>query len=181
MNQFNGPEARYRNAAHYHAGIVNQIEDGSDRDNIGKLYQISFDNKVPFSDDLISTSMMMDVKTHQIDESEKDFKKVRVNLSKIRKMQHNNVNELTMMKRILLVMIENKKEILHKLSKGDKELEIMAEGLENLSKDPDIVSYYNEQKLNESARKMYLEAARKEATESGRASEYEEGHNLIRV
>ena len=81
MNQFNGPGTRYRNVAHYHAGIVNQIEDGSDRNSIGKLYQISFDNKVPFSDDLISTSMMMDVKTHQIDESEKDFKKVRVNLS----------------------------------------------------------------------------------------------------
>jgi len=80
MNQFNGPGTRFRNAAHYHAGIVNQIEAGSDEKNKGKLYQISFDNKVPFSDDLVSKIMMMDIKTHQIDDSEKFFQKVKVNL-----------------------------------------------------------------------------------------------------
>jgi len=165
MNQFNGPGTRFRNSAHYHFGIVNKIETGSNEKNIGRLYQISFDNKVPFSDDLVSRVMMMDIKTHQIDDSEKYFQKVKVNLSKIRKLRYNDVNELTRLEKILLVIMENKKEILHKLSKGDKELEIMVKEIERLSKDPDIVSYFNEQKIEEMARRMDIEAEVEEAVE----------------
>lgn len=128
---------------------------------------------------------MMDTKKHQIDESEKDFKKIRVNLSKIRKLRYNDIEELTRLEKILLIMAENKKKKLHELSKGDKELKITVKKLEDLSKDPDIVSYYNEQKLEEIARQMDLEAARKEATKygyedgykSGRTSGFEEGHS----
>ena len=106
---------------------------------------------------------MMDIKTHQIDDSEKFFQKVKVNLSKMRKLRYNDVNELTRMERILLIMIENKKKILHELSEGDEELEIMVKELEKLSKDPDIVSYYNEKKLEEMARRMDMEAEVNEA------------------
>ena len=161
-NQFNDPKTRFRNSAHYHAGIVNQIKRNSNENSIGKVYQISFDYKVPFSDELVSNIMMMDMKTHQIDESEKNFQKIKVNLSKIRKLRYNDVSKLSKLEKILLIMTENKKITLHEIAKGDKELEVMVGKLEDLSKDPDVMSYYDEQKLEEMGQRLNLEEAREE-------------------
>ena len=171
MNNYNRASTRFRNSAHYHAGIVNQIERATDIENLGRVIQISFDNEVPFSEDLISIIMMMDIKTHQIDDSEKNFKKYRINLSKVRKLRY-NVNELSRFKRILLIMTEKKKSKLREIAKGDKELEYMVKKLEKISKNPDFINYYNEETLDKIGRQLDI----REATTSGFKEGLEKGH-----
>ena len=174
MNNYNRASTRFRNSAHYHAGIVNQIERATDIENLGKVIQISFDNEAPFSDDLISTIMMMDIKTHQIDNSERNFKKYRINLSKVRKLGY-NVDKLSRFKKILLIMTEKKKSKLRELAKGDKELEYMVKKLEKISKNPDFVSYYNEETLDKIGRQLDIEEATTSGFKEGRTSGFEDG------
>ena len=161
MNQFNDRENQFRNMVHYHESIVKSIPSSSKRKDIGKVIQISFDNKNPISDDLISVIMMMDIKNHQIDSSEVNFKKYKVNLPKVRKMMYNEDKE-TRFIRILLMIVETKKEKLRKLAKGDADLEKMVKKMENLSEDPRYIRLLTDEEIREFAHGVDLKEAKDE-------------------
>jgi len=55
----------------------------------------------------------------------------------------------------------------------------MVKELEKLSKDPDIVSYYNEQKLEEMARRMDIEAEVEEAVQEAVKDAVEENTKKV--
>ena len=170
MNKFNDSENKFRNAAHYHESIVKKLQRAKSKKDIGKVYQISFDVKNPISESLISIIMMMDIKTHLIDPSEANFKKYLINVSKITKMGY-NINKLSRFEKILLMLSETKKESLRKIAKGDKELEDMEKEIERLSKDPETVSYINDETLRKIAYEIDIENAEKKGHSSG----YSEG------
>ncbi len=173
MNRFNDLENRFRNMAHFHESIVKKLERAKGKNDMGKVIQISFDGKVPYSNNLISKIMMMDIDNHQIDESESNFIKYRINLPKLQKMDYNeDVTKLSRLERILLIMTETKKKELWKLAKGDKELETMVKKIEKMSKDPKMVSYINDENLRKIAYEMDMEESNKKGHESG----YSEGH-----
>ena len=180
MNKFNDSENKFRNAAHYHESIVKKLQRAKSKKDIGKVYQISFDVKNPLSESLISIIMMMDIKTHLIDPSESNFKKYLINVSKITKMGY-NVNKLSRFEKILLMLSETKKESLRKIAKGDKELEDMEKEIERLSKDPETVSYINDETLRKIAYEIDMENAEKKGHSSGytegHSSGYTEGHS----
>ncbi|MBR2840332.1 MAG: hypothetical protein IKF01_00510 [Bacilli bacterium] len=170
MNQFNDRETRFRNSAHFHESIVKKLERAKTKEDIGRVIQISFDVKIGYLSDLISSIMMMDLKRHIIDSSEENFIKYKINLSKLRKIDY-NVSKLSRFERILLIMMESKKSKLKSLAKGDKELEFMVKKIEDMSKDPNMVRYIKDENLRRIAYEMDMEESNKKGHESG----YSEG------
>ena len=176
MNQFNDRETRFRNSAHFHESIIKKLERAKKKEDIGRVIQISFDGKVGYSSDLISSIMMMDLKSHIIDSSEENFIKYKINLSKLRKIDY-NVSKLSRFERILLIMMENKKRKLKSLAKGDKELETMVKKIEDMSKDPNMVRYIKDENLRRIAYEMDMEESNKKGHETG----YSEGHEQAKI
>jgi len=116
----------------------------------------------------------MDIKYHLIDEAEKNFIKYNINLPKIKKLRY-NIDNISRLEKILLIMTENKKEILHEISKGDKELENMVKKIEKLSEDPKFVSYYDEEVLDKIGRELDIEEAENKGHDSGFIEGQKEG------
>ena len=139
MNKENGTDTRFRNSAHYHSLIVDSIKQADTYNDQRAVIQINFDNKRPFSKELISEIMLVDILTGKVEEE--NYKKYRINLSKVRQKSYNK-SEITRFERILLVMQEKSKEKLKSLAKGDKEIEKMEEKIEKMSKDPKYVSLF---------------------------------------
>ena len=172
MNQSNYDSTKFRNTIHFHEGIVKNTKVADNYNDMGRVLQISFDNERPYSNELISTVMMMDVKNHIIDKAEEYFIKYYINLPKVRKLRY-NINELSRLEKILLIITEKKKDILREISKGDKELELMVKKIEKLSEDPYLVSYFDEEKIEKIGKEMDIERAKEEGHSSG----YSEGHS----
>ncbi|MBR2840851.1 MAG: hypothetical protein IKF01_03160 [Bacilli bacterium] len=84
----------------------------------------------------------------------------------VRKIDY-NVSKLSRFERILLIMMENKKSKLKSLAKGDKELETMVKKVEDMSKDPNMVSYINDENLRRIAYDMDMEESNKKGHETG--------------
>ena len=64
-------------------------------------------------------------------------------------------------------MMENKKRKLKSLAKGDKELETMVKKVEDMSKDPNMVRYINDENLKRIAYEMDMEESNKKGHETG--------------
>ena len=107
MNNENGLDTNFRNSAHFHSLIVDSIKEADTYKDMRMVVQICFDNKRPFSRELISEMMLVDVLTGRIDEE--NYKKYRINLSKARKKEYNK-DKLTRLEQILLIMQEKNKE-----------------------------------------------------------------------
>ena len=99
-----------------------------------------------------------------------------IGLSKLRKIDY-NVSNLSRFERILLIMMENKKRKLKSLAKGDKELETMVKKVEDMSKDPNMVRYINDENLRRIAYEMDMEESNKKGHETG----YSEGHEQAKI
>lgn len=164
MNSNNGLDTKFRNSAHYHSLIVDSIKQADTYKDAKIIIQINFDNKRPFSKELISEIMLMDVLTGKIDEE--NYKKYRINLSKVRQKDYNK-SEITRFERILLVMQEKDKEKLRSLAGEDKEIKKMEEKIEKMSKSPRYVSLYDEEKLYKLSLSIAEHEMKKEAARQG--------------
>ena len=179
MNSTKSMDTQFRNMTHYHASIVQKLIKSSNIENIGKVFQISFDNKNYISDDIVSTLMVMDVKNHVIDPAEAGFKKYRVNLSKVRKKLYNkNVKEINRFERILYMMSEDNVDELRKYAMDDKELNKMVDKLEKLREDPEFISIISEDHINKLATQSAINKAKESGLKKGEESGIKKGEEL---
>ena len=165
MNAENSIYNRFRNVAHFHSQIVNNILVSKRQEEVGQIFQINFDVKRAYTNKLISKIMMKD-EDNQVDEDEISFQKYKVNLSFLEKKRY-NIDELTRFEKLLLIMKEDRKKELYELAKGDKELEKMVKKVEKMSMNPKYVSLYDEERLDELARDFDRKEAREEGIEQG--------------
>ena len=82
-------------------------------------------------------------------------------------MMYNESKE-TRFKRILLMIVETKKEKLRKLAKGDADLEKMVKKMENLSEDPRYIRLLTDEEIREFAHGVDLKEAKDEGIEIGK-------------
>lgn len=162
MNSQNGPDTNFRNISHYHSLITNSIKEATDYKHIREIIQINFDNARPFSEDLISEIMLVDIKTLKVDEE--NYKKYRINMAKPLEKWYNK-EKLNKFEKILLMLKQDKKENLKELSKGDEELMAMEEKIEEVSKEPDLLNCFDEALLKKISEDLDREAYIKEQVE----------------
>ena len=167
MNNTNDKKLEIRNLSHFFVGALNTINlsyiDGEEK----YFEQIHFDN-VDIRGDFISMYRSLNVKTGEVDKYEKNFVKYRINMVKAFNKYYNCGKEgLTRFeKAIVIMMLKNIKE-LRELSKGDEMLMKVEKKIEQMSKNPDIVGYLDEEKIREFGHMLDVKEAREEGISEG--------------
>ena len=162
MNNQNTTDTNFRNISHYHSLITNSIKEATKYNQVVKVIQINFDNERPFTEDLITEIMLVDIKSLKVDEE--NYKKYRINMAKSFEKYYNK-EKLTRFEKILLMLRLDKKIELKALSEGDEELMAMEKKIEQVSKDPDLLNCFDESILNKINAEIEREAYIKENTE----------------
>lgn len=126
--------------------------------------QINFDD-FDNGDDLVSVYKRMNVKTGKIDLDEQNIIKYRINLALVYKKYYTYGKELTRFEKALAILSFDKVEDLRKIAEGDEMLMRAEKKIEELTENPDLVRYIDDEKAMEFGHKQDIEIA------------YEEGHN----
>ena len=164
MNKTGDKIIRKRNLSHFYEGAGKVINVSYQ---VGKelfYEQINFDD-FDNGDELVSVYKRMNVKTGRIDPDEQNIIKYRINLALVFKKYYTYNEELTRFEKALAILSFDKIEDLRKIAKGDEMLMRVVKKIEELSENPDLVRYIDDEKAMEFGHKLDIEDAVEKATE----------------
>ncbi len=160
MNRKNSKELRKRNTSHFYERICKTINVSY---RIGKelfYEQINFDN-FDNGDELVSIYKTLNIKNGKEDPDENNFIKYRINLALIYKKYYTYGKELTRFEKALAILSFNKVKDLRKIAQGDDMLMRAEKKIEELTNNPELVRYIDDEKAMEFGHKLDVEDAHK--------------------
>jgi len=135
-----------------------------------KIIQINFDKINKYDERLVIKFTMQDEEGKYV--LDENYESYHINMAKAYDKWYNK-EELTKFEKILLIMMLEEKEELLKVSKGDKELELMVRKIFEESEDPNIIGLYDKDEMNAWMMDVAKEVAKEEGIEQG----IEQGQN----
>ena len=175
-NRKGDKELRNRNLSHFYEGASKTINISY---RIGKALfyeQINFD-AFDNGDDLVSVYRRMNVKTGKIDPDEQNIIKYRINLALVYKKYYTYSEKLTRFEKALAILLFDKVEDLRRIAEGDEMLMRAEKKIEELSENPDLIKYIDDEKAMEFGHKQDIE----EAYEDGRTLGIESGKEMKKI
>lgn len=145
-----------------------------------KIIQINFDNFEVFDERIIIKFVMMDVERGLIRSDfvySSDIEIYHVNLKMVRKMYYNKDKLNKFEKELLLMTIDNEKE-LNNISKGCKEMKDVVKKISEVSKEEELQGIYDIEKRQEFIQNRIREYAREEGYDEGIKEGIKEGKKV---
>lgn len=157
-----------KNNGYHHALAGRSLLIAQKYEDMKEIIQINFDCINKFDERLVIAFKLMDEKgKYCLDEN---FTNYHINMEKVREIDYNN-SEITKFEKILMILQEESKEKLKKLSEGDKELENMVKKIEEMSYDPEIIGLYNKEQSDNLVNDINMKYAKEEGIEQGSKQE----------
>ena len=160
--------------AYHHKIAAEQFLSGEDYIEERKIIQINFNVFSKFDERIIIKFKMMDLERNLV-ESE-NYEKYHVNLEVIKNKYYNKEKISREEKILLLLMLENKKEI-DNLVRGDDTMEKARKVLEDLSEDEELVGVYDKEIVD---RKVYNTKIKSAKLEGIRENKKQTALNMIK-
>lgn len=91
-------------------------------------------------------------------------------MEKVRKIDYNK-KEISKFEKILMILQEESKEKLRKISKGDKELVEMVKKIEEMSYDPEVIGLYDKERMDKLVHDIDVKYAKEDGIEQGSKQE----------
>ena len=98
------------------------------------------------------------------------FTNYHINMEKVRKIDYNK-KEISKFEKILMILQEESKEKLRKISKGDKELVEMVKKIEEMSYDPEVIGLYDKERMDKLVHDIDVKYAKEDGIEQGSKQE----------
>ena len=163
MNKKNDMDIRNRNKSHFYEGASKAINISYRIGRENYYEQINFDY-LGAKDKLISTYKRVDIDTGEEDIDEKNIIKYRVNMAKVFRKYYNEGEELTRFEKALAILSFSKIEDLRKIAKGDDMLMRVEKKIEELTKNPDLVRYIDDEAAMRFGHQQDIQIAVEKAT-----------------
>lgn len=154
-----------QNNLYHHKIAYDRYLSGGRVDN-SEVLQLNF-NVINRFDDRLFVEFSMKDSTGKFTDEE-NFKRIHINMVKpLEKYYTNGIESLTKLEKILVMFQITSRKELRNISKGDEDLEAMAEIIEDLNEDENIIGLYDKEKMDEWMKKIDREEAIKEGHEKG--------------
>ena len=161
MNKYDNKKLRNRNIAHYYSEASKTINLSYIKGREMQYEQINFDD-FNNGNNLVSIYKIVNIETGKEDPYENNFVKYRLNLALVYEKYYNYNKELTRFEKALVILTLNKIKDLRKVAKGDEMLMRVVKKIEELSENPDLVMYIDDEKAMEFGHKLDIEDAHRE-------------------
>lgn len=147
-----------KNNGYHHALAGRSLLKAESFEDAKEIIQINFDCINRFDDRLVIEFKLIDEQgKYVLDEK---FTNYHINMEKVRKIDYNK-SAINKFEKILIILGEEKKETIRKISKGDKELMAMAKKIEEMSYDPEVIGLYDKEKMDKFIHSIDLHEAEK--------------------
>jgi len=157
-----------RNNGYHHNLAGTSVLTAENYEESKEIIQINFDCINKFDDRLIIPFKLMDEKgKYVLDEK---FTNYHINMEKVRKIDYNK-KEISKFEKILMILQEESKEKLRKISKGDKELVEMVKKIEEMSYDPEVIGLYDKERMDKLVHDIDVKYAKEDGIEQGSKQE----------
>ena len=99
---------------------------------------------------------------------EENFRRIHINMAKpLEKYYTNGIESLSKLEKVLVMFQITSLKELREIAKGDEDLENMADIIEDLNEDEEIIGQYDKEKMDAWMHRVGLNQARKEGLEQG--------------
>ena len=163
--------AKIKNGSYIRKIINNNLFKGEKYENAKLVVQINFDyiNDFDKGDDRVVIAFQLrDEENRYI--LEENYVNYHINMEKVREKYYNK-EKLTKLEKIIMMLQLEKKEELKKLALKDTELIGMEKKIEDMSKDPNLVYFYDKEKMTQMVHDIDVADAHEKGIEEGSKQE----------
>ena len=154
-----------KNNLYHHKIAYGKYFSGDDIDNID-IIQLNFNVMNRFDDRLFIEFKMKDETGKFTDEE--NFRRIHINMAKpLEKYYNNGIKSLSKLEKVLVMFQITSKKELREIAKGVEDLENMADIIDDLNEDEEIIGQYDKEKMDAWMNRVGINQARKEGLEQG--------------